>query len=64
VCQIAALRLGVKKLSAYLVIVAPARALADLPHALHQGLHRDLDRCLADQQGIATIVDPAALAKP
>lgn len=61
ICKVAALRLKVEKLASYLVIVAPARALADLPHALHQGLHRDLDRCLAEQQGIATIVDPAAL---
>ena len=41
----------------YLVIVAPSQPLADLPHALFDGLHRDLDRCLAEQRGLAVIVD-------
>jgi hypothetical protein len=61
VCKVAVLHLGVTELSRYLVIVAPVRPLADLPHALYDGLHRDLDRCLAEQHGLATIVDPAAL---
>lgn len=61
VCRIAALHLRVPSLADHLVIVAPAVALADLPHALHQGLHRDLERCLTDQRGVATIIDPAAL---
>jgi hypothetical protein len=60
-CRIAAVHLQVPTLAGYLVIVAPAGALADLPHALYQGLHRDLDRCLTDQRGLATIVDAAAL---
>ncbi len=64
VCRIAAVHLGVADLARYLVIVAPAVPLADLPHALHQGLYRDLDRCLAEQRGLATIVDAAALAAP
>jgi hypothetical protein len=59
ICKVAALNLKVDDLSKYLVIVAPIRAVADLPHALHDGLFRDLDRCLADQRGLATIVDPA-----
>lgn len=64
VCRIAAVHLQATTLAGYLVILAPAIALADLPHALHQGLHRDLDRCLTDQRGLATIVDPAALSTP
>jgi hypothetical protein len=57
-CKVAALHLKVDDLSRFLVIVAPLRPVADLPHALHDGLFRDLDRCLADQRGLATIVDP------
>ena len=57
-CRIAALHLGVPDLSRYLVIFAPAQRLADLPHALFDGLHRDVDRCLADQHGLAVIIDP------
>ena len=64
VCRVAALHLQAPDLSGYLVIIAPAAPLADLPHALHEGLHRDLDRCLTDQRGLATIVDPAALVTP
>lgn len=60
-CQIAALHLGAADLARYLVIIAPARALADLPHALYDGLHRDLDRCFTDQHGLATVVDPTVL---
>ena len=61
VCRVVAVHLGVPDLSKHLVIVAPAVALADLKRALHRGLHEDLLRCLADQRGIATIVDPASL---
>ncbi|CAN5899156.1 hypothetical protein BH11MYX3_BH11MYX3_01120 [soil metagenome] len=60
-CRVALVHLAVTELASYLVIVAPAVPLADLPHALHEGLHRDLDRCFAEQRGLATIVDPAAL---
>ncbi|MFN0246150.1 MAG: hypothetical protein ACKV2T_04535 [Kofleriaceae bacterium] len=63
-CKVAALHLKVDDLSRYLVIVAPLRAVADLPHALHDGLFRDLDRCLADQRGLATIVDPEPTTPP
>ena len=63
-CRVAAVHLGAPELAKYLVIVAPAAPLADLPHALYLGLHRDLDRCFAEQHGLATIVDPAELAKP
>jgi hypothetical protein len=45
-------------LSKSLVIIAPAARLADLPHALYEGLRRDVDRCLQDQHGLAVIVEP------
>jgi len=64
VCRIAALHLGATELSRYLVILAPVLPLADLPHALFNGLHRDLDRCLTEQHGLAALVDPAALPQP
>ena len=64
VCRIAALHLGEAELSRYLVILAPALPLVDLPHALFDGLHRDLDRCLTEQHGLAALVDPAALPPP
>lgn len=64
VCRIAAVHLRAADLARYLVIVAPAAPLADLPHALHQGLHRDLDRCFAEQRALATIIDPEVLTTP
>lgn len=62
ICRIVAIHLGVPDLTHHLVIVAPEVPLADLVRALHRGLHEDLLRCLDDQHGIATIVDPATLA--
>jgi hypothetical protein len=62
VCKIAAVRLGAPELSRYLVIIAPALPLADLRHALFDGLHRDLDRCLTEQHGLAALIDPAAMS--
>jgi len=64
ICRIAALHLGATELSRYLVIIAPVLPLADLPHALFTGLHRDVDRCAAEQRGLAVLVDPATLAPP
>jgi hypothetical protein len=61
VCRQAALHLGVPDLSPYLVIVTPEAALADLTVALVSGLRRDADRCLAEQHGVAVVVDPAGL---
>ncbi|HEX3474310.1 MAG TPA: hypothetical protein VHT91_04665 [Kofleriaceae bacterium] len=61
VCRIAARQLGTADLARYLVIVAPAVALDDLPEALFEGLHRDLDRCLSEQRGLAALVDPTML---
>ena len=63
-CQIAALQLGQPTLAAYLVILAPAQPVAELPHALHDGLYRDLDRCFTDQRALATLIDPTAPALP
>jgi hypothetical protein len=63
-CRIATVHLAVPELSKYLVIVAPALPLVDLSHALFVGLHADLDRCFAEQHGLATIVDAAALTPP
>ena len=57
-CHVAALHLAVPDLARYLVIVAPAARLDDLPHALFEGLHRDVDRCLAEQRGLAVLVGP------
>jgi hypothetical protein len=57
VCRLIALQLGVPDLAAYLVIVAPDQRFADLPHALYEGLRRDVDRCL-DQKGLAVLVEP------
>jgi hypothetical protein len=62
VCRIAALHLGAAELSRYLVIMAPAVALDDLPAALLYGLRDDVDRCQSEQHGLAALVDPAALA--
>ncbi|HEY0193406.1 MAG TPA: hypothetical protein VGC42_19955 [Kofleriaceae bacterium] len=64
ICRIAALHLGTAELSRYLVIITPTVALAELPHALFDGLHRDLDRCLTEQRALATLIDPAAPASP
>jgi hypothetical protein len=61
VCRIVAVHLNVPDLAQHLVIISPTIPLADLRRALHRGLHEDLSRCLADQRGIATIVDPASL---
>jgi hypothetical protein len=63
-CKQIALRLGVPDLAPYLVIVAPERPLADLPHALHDGLRRDADRCLTEHRGIAAVVDATPEATP
>lgn len=63
-CSQIALHLGVPDLAAYLVIVAPERPLADLPHALYDGLRRDADRCLVEQRGIAAVVDATPEATP
>jgi len=41
-----------------LVIIAPAAKLADLPHALYEGLRGDVDRCLQDHHALAVIVEP------
>lgn len=64
VCRVIAVQLGLPDLARYLVILAPDKHLADLPHALYEGLRRDIDRCLTDQHALAVLVDPSALASP
>lgn len=64
VCRVIAVQLGVPDLARYLVIIAPDAHLADLPHALYEGLRRDIDRCLADQQALAVLVDPSLAQAP
>jgi hypothetical protein len=59
ICRIVAVHLGQPDLAHHLVILAPEKPLADLPHALVEGLRRDVERCLHDQQGLAVIVDPS-----
>jgi hypothetical protein len=63
ICRIVAVHLALPDLADHLVILAPEKPLADLPHALVEGLRRDVERCLDDQQGLAVIVDPTAAAK-
>jgi hypothetical protein len=62
ICRIVAVHLAQADLAHHLVILAPEKPLADLPHALVEGLRRDVERCLHDQQGMAVIVDPSAVA--
>lgn len=57
VCHVAAMTLRMNDLAQQLVIIAVDRAVADLPHALYEGLRRDVDRCLSEQRGLAVIVD-------
>ena len=64
VCRVIAVQLGLPDLSRYLVIIAPDQHLADLPHALYEGLRRDIDRCLSDQHALAVLVDPSVEARP
>jgi hypothetical protein len=57
VCHVAATYLRMNDLAQQLVIIAVDRPLADLPHALYEGLRRDVDRCWSEQHGLAVIVD-------
>ena len=59
ICRVIAVQLGVPDLAKHLVIIAPDQHLPDLQHALYEGLRRDIDRCLADQQALAVLVDPS-----
>ncbi|HSD88162.1 MAG TPA: hypothetical protein VLB44_11630 [Kofleriaceae bacterium] len=59
VCRVAAVHLSLPDLARYLVILAPEKSLADLPHALVEGLRRDVEHCLFEQKGLAVIVDPS-----
>ena len=57
ICHVVALTLQMTELKDQLVIIAPDHKRADLPHALYEGLRRDVDRCLTEQKGLAVIVD-------
>jgi hypothetical protein len=59
VCRVAAVHLNMPDLARYLVILAPEKSLADLPHALVEGMRRDVEHCLFEQKGLAVIVDPS-----
>jgi hypothetical protein len=62
ICKVIATQLAVADLGNYLVIIAPDQHPSDLPHALYEGLRRDIDRCLTDQQALAVLVDPSVEA--
>lgn len=59
-CSLLRLHVGAPDLSGALVIVALDVPIEETSVALAQGLQRDVERCLADQRGIAVIVDPRA----
>ena len=59
VCRLVALHLGVADLAHYLVIIAPEQRLVDLPHALYEGLRRDVERCAVEQRGLAVLIEPS-----
>lgn len=61
VCRIVALTIAAPDLSEHVVVITTARPLEDLPHALAEGLRRDVGRCLSDQAGLAILVDPATM---
>jgi hypothetical protein len=64
ICKVIAGQLAAADLAGYLVILAPDQHLPDLPHALYEGLRRDIDHCLADQQALAVLVDPSVETRP
>jgi len=57
-CRTLARQLGVTDLADHLVIVAPDRAVRDLPYALVDGLVRDVERCRTEQRAATVIVEP------
>ena len=58
VCRQIARALGAADLRGYLVVIAPEAPLAQLAHALVDGLRADEDRCLTEDRGVAVIVEP------
>ena len=62
VCRVVQLHVAEAAAANALVILAPAQRLADLPHALFEGLRRDVDRCLTEQRLLAMIVEPDTAA--
>ena len=63
-CTLLRLHLGTTDLSDSLIIITPDVPFEELSVALARGLQRDTERCLADQRGIAVIVDPRADTAP
>jgi hypothetical protein len=63
-CTLLRLHMGTTDLSDSLVIITPDVPFEELSVALARGLQRDTERCLADQRGIAVIVDPRADTAP
>lgn len=61
VCRIAALQIGAVDLSQHVIVMTTEVPLEELTHALAEGLKRDVSRCLAEQTGVAILVDPATL---
>ncbi len=59
VCRQIARALGAADLRGYLVVIAPEVPLAQLAHALVDGLRADEDRCLTEDRGVAVIVEPS-----
>jgi hypothetical protein len=59
-CSLLRLHVGAPDLSGVLVIVALDAPIDEVSVALANGLQRDAERCLAEQRGIAVIVDPRA----
>jgi hypothetical protein len=61
VCTALRRALGGRDLGGALVIIRPARALADLPVALVDGLREDQRRCYPEENGLAVLLEgPAA----
>lgn len=64
VCGAVARELGLASLDGHVVVIAPTRALAELPVALVAGLRRDVTRCQREQHALAVIVEPGAVPAP
>jgi len=62
ICRIAALQLGMADLSRYLVIMASALPLDDLPYGLYAGLRDDIAYCRSEQHVPAVLIDPLRLS--
>ena len=57
VCSATRRALGGRDLGGALLIIRPARALADLPVALVEGLREDQRRCYPEERGLAVLLE-------